>query len=73
MKLVIVTPQGSSTIDDVDKVTIPGSEGIFVALHGHAPLVSVIQGVIRCNQQEIAIESGVVEVKDNIITIITER
>ena len=73
MKLVIVTPQNSSTIDNVDIVTLPGSEGKFTVLRRHAPLVSAIsKGVIRYNQNEIAMESGVVEVKDDIITVITE-
>jgi F0F1-type ATP synthase epsilon subunit len=73
MKLVIVTPQGSSTIDDLDKITIPASEGVFMALRGHGALISAIRGVIRCSQKEIDIESGVVEVKNNIITVITDR
>ena len=74
MKLVIVTPQESSTMDEVDIVTIPGSEGSFTVLRNHAPLVSAIRkGVIRCNQKEIATEGGVVKVENDVITVISEQ
>ena len=74
MKLVIITPQNSSTIDEVDIVTLPGIEGAFTVLRNHAPLISAInKGDIRYNEQKIPIEKGVVEVKDDTITVITDH
>jgi len=74
MKLVITTPQDSSTIDEVDIVTLPGIEGAFTVLRNHAPLISAInKGDIRYNEQKIPIEKGVVEVKDDTITVITDH
>ena len=74
MKLVIVTPAKSTTIDEVDMVNIPGSEGNFTVLRNHAPLVSATRkGVIRCNEQEIEVEGGIVEVGNNIIRIVTDK
>jgi len=73
MKLVMITPKERTIIDKVDKVTIPGTKGPFMVLRGHAPLVSSMQkGVVKCDRQEIAIEGGIVEVKKEVITIITE-
>ena len=73
MKLILITPQQTSTIDNVDIVTLPGSEGRFTVLRRHAPLVSAIKkGVIRYDQNKIPVEKGVVEVKNNIIKVITE-
>ena len=74
MKLVIVTPRGNSTIDNASIVTLPGSEGKFTVLRNHAPLISAIRkGVVRYDENEMPIEDGVVEVKNNIITVITEQ
>jgi len=74
MKLVIIKPQESTTFDGVNKVTIPGSEGSFTILGGHAPLVSAVKkGVIRFDQQEIAIGGGVLDVKNDVVTILTDQ
>ncbi len=78
MKLEIITPKGSTTINDVDSVSVPGSEGRFMVLTMHAPLLSTIKkGEIYYSQKEhrqtISTESGVIEVKDNVIRIITEQ
>ena len=73
MKLVVITPQSRTVIDKVDKVSLPGTKGRFMVLRGHAPLVSSMQkGVVMCDRQEFAIEGGIVEVKKEVITIITE-
>jgi len=74
MKLVLITPLETSTIDNVNIVTLPGSKGRFTVLHQHAPLVSAIRkGVIRYDENTIAIDGGVVEVKDDLIKVITEQ
>ncbi|MCL2502787.1 MAG: F0F1 ATP synthase subunit epsilon [Bacteroidales bacterium] len=74
MKLIIITPQSNSCFDQVDKVIIPGSKGNFTVLRGHAPLVSTLRkGVIQCNQQEIAVEGGVVAVQKDTVTVFIEQ
>ena len=74
MKLAIVTPQGRTLMEPVEAVTIPGSEGRFTVLRGHAPLVSAIcKGVVRVDDKEMVVESGMVEVKKDVITIVTEH
>ena len=73
MKLVIITPRESSTFNGVSSVTLPGSEGRFTVLRHHAPLIAAIkQGVLHYDRNEIPIHGGVVEVNNNMITVITE-
>ena len=68
MKLEIVTPLGSVYNDDIKQVTLPGKEGEFGVLPGHAALVSLLDtGVIdieTLNSKEIvvAINGGYVKV-----------
>ncbi|MDR2585698.1 MAG: F0F1 ATP synthase subunit epsilon [Prevotellaceae bacterium] len=72
MKLIMITPQECNTINNVDMVTVPGSEGSFTVLRGHASLVSSLhKGVVLYDGQQIAINGGVVEVHNDTITIIT--
>lgn len=42
LKLNIVTPQGSIFSGDVKSVTLPGAEGEFGVLPGHADLLSLL-------------------------------
>jgi len=70
MKLEIVTPHGSVYNEDIKQVTLPGQEGEFGVLPGHAALVSLLDtGVIdieTVNNKEIvvAIKGGYVKVGD---------
>ena len=74
MKLIIITPQESSTFDKVEKVVVPGGKGNFTVLRGHAPLVSTVKkGVIQCDDKEMTVEGGVVVVQKDIITLLTEQ
>ena len=74
MKVIITTPEQSTTMEEVQKVTLPGSQGPFTVLRRHAPLISALRkGVVCCDQKEVAVEAGVVRVKKDVITIITEH
>ena len=74
MKLIFVTPQERSIIDNVGIVTIPGSEGSFTVLNRHAPLISAIRkGDLRYDQNIRPIKEGVVEVKNDTVTVVTEN
>jgi len=74
MKVVIITPEYTNSMEEVHKVSLPGSQAPFTVLCGHAPLISALRkGVIGCDQKEIAIEAGVVRVKKDVVTIITDH
>ncbi len=78
MKLEIVTPGGLIYEGDVKMVTLPGKEGEFGVLPGHASLVSLLDtGVITVETAEgkeimIAINHGYVKVDENKVSCIVD-
>ena len=78
MKLEIITPNGVIFDGEVQQVTLPGSEGEFGVLAGHATLVSLLDtGVIvyeRADSKEtaVAINSGYVKVDEGKTTCIVD-
>jgi len=70
MKLEIVTPEGVIFDDEVKQVTIPGSEGEFGVLAGHAAVVSLLDtGVMTIEKADgkelsVAINGGYVKVEE---------
>ncbi len=76
MKLEIITPEKRLFDGNVKLVQVPGAKGSFEVLKNHAPIISTLtQGRIKVitdkDQQEfIDINSGIIEVKANIITIL---
>ena len=78
MKLEIITPNGMVFDGDVTQVNLPGSEGEFGVLAGHATLVSLLEtGVIVYNRADgrevaVAINSGYVKVDEGKTTCIVD-
>jgi F-type H+-transporting ATPase subunit epsilon len=76
VKLEIITPEKRLFDGNVKLVQVPGAKGSFEVLKNHAPIISTLtQGRIKVitdkDQQEfIDINSGIIEVKANIITIL---
>ena len=70
MKLEIVTTEGVIFDDEVKQVTIPGSEGEFGVLAGHAAVVSLLDtGVMVIERKDgkevsVAINGGYVKVDE---------
>jgi len=70
MKLEIVTPEGVIFDNKVKQVTIPGGEGEFGVLAGHATIVSLLTaGVITIERKDgrevqVAINGGYVKVEE---------
>jgi F-type H+-transporting ATPase subunit epsilon len=76
----LVTPEKLVRSEDVYMVQVPGSEGDFGVLEGHAPFMSTIRnGTVSVFSTqsaapvEIAIEGGFAEVNDKGLTILAER
>ena len=78
MKLEIITPDGMIFDGDVTQVNLPGSEGEFGVLAGHATLVSLLEtGVIVYDKADgkevaVAINSGYVKVDEGKTTCIVD-
>lgn len=76
MKLEIITPEKRLFDGKVKLVKVPGASGSFEILNNHAPIISTLtKGTIKVitetDQKElIEIESGIVEVKANNISIL---
>lgn len=77
-KLEIITPNGMVFDGDISQVNLPGSEGEFGVLAGHATLVSLLEtGVIVYNRADgrevaVAINSGYVKVDEEKTTCIVD-
>ena len=75
----LVTPVALVRSDAVHSVVVPGSEGEFTVLEGHAPFMSTIKpGELLVwktaggEPERIAINGGFAEVNDKGLTILAE-
>jgi F-type H+-transporting ATPase subunit epsilon len=73
----LVSPERLAFTGEVDQVDIPGAEGDFGVLDGHAPVVAAMRPgvlVIRTgtSQQKIIVLGGLAEVSDNKLTVLAD-
>jgi F-type H+-transporting ATPase subunit epsilon len=76
----LVTPERLVRSEEVYMVTVPGSEGDFGVLEGHAPLMStirdgdlLIQRTPGGASETIAIRGGFAEVNARGLTVLAEQ
>lgn len=76
----LVTPEKLVRSEEVHMVVVPGSEGEFGVLEGHAPFMSTIKnGAVSIYKnansapETIEIEGGFAEVNDKGLTILAEH
>ena len=77
----LVTPERQVRSEDVYMVVVPGTEGDFGVLAGHAPFMSTVRNgelaIYRTGMSDtperIAIEGGFAEVNDRGLTVLAER
>ena len=77
LTLEIVTPERSLVNEQVDEVQLPGAEGYFGVLPGHAPLLSSLQVGelwyrIGAEKHFLAIAFGFVEVLPERVTVLAQ-
>ena len=81
LRFELVTPERLLRSEDVHMVVVPGSEGDFGVLEGHAPFMSTIRngelaiyrGSMAGEPERITIEGGFAEVNDRGLTVLAER
>jgi F-type H+-transporting ATPase subunit epsilon len=79
MKVEIITPEKKLYAGETTMVKVPGTLGSFQILKNHAPIVSTLEkGIITVRkpdgtEQNFDVESGLVECKDNLISILIEK
>ncbi len=76
----LVTPEKLVRSEDVHMVVVPGTEGDFGVLEGHAPVMSTVRdGAVQVYRtegavpEEIQVRGGFAEVGENGLTILAER
>ena len=76
----LVTPEKLLRSEDVYMVTVPGTDGDFGVLQGHAPLVSTLRDgelLVFASQgaqpATIRVEGGFAEVNERGLTVLAER
>ncbi len=75
----LVSPERLLVADDVDMVVVPGSEGDFGVLFGHAPLISSVRpGVVEIHDEDkaperIFVAGGFAEVTGRRCTVLAEE
>ncbi len=78
MFLEIITPSKKVYSGDVDSVKLPGADGSFGVLKGHAPIIATLKkGMVKITDTKKQVENfeingGVVEVLNNKIIILAE-
>ncbi len=73
----LVSPEKLAFSGDVDQVDIPGLEGDFGVLAGHAPVVAAIRPgiltvIIGATKQKIIVLGGLAEVSDKGLTVLAD-
>ena len=76
----LVTPEKLVRSEDVHMVVVPGTEGDFGVLEGHAPIMSTIRdgdlsiySSERAAPETIRIEGGFAEVNEKGLTVLAEK
>ena len=79
-KFELVTPERMALSQDATQVLVPGVEGEFTVLPGHAPVISALRpGVIEVTLAEggeterIFVKGGFAEVDADRVTVLAER
>jgi F-type H+-transporting ATPase subunit epsilon len=73
----LVSPEKLAFSGEVDQVDVPGAEGDFGVLAGHAPVVAAIRpGILTvisgASKQKIIVLGGIAEVSDKGLTVLAD-
>ncbi|HYY14332.1 MAG TPA: F0F1 ATP synthase subunit epsilon [Chthoniobacterales bacterium] len=77
LKLEIVTPEAKIYSEDVDMVTLPGSEGELGVYPKHVPVLTTLKpGELRVlkdgRETALAVGEGFVEIKTDAVSVLTD-
>jgi len=73
----LVSPEKLAFSGEVDQVDVPGVEGDFGVLTGHAPVVAAVRpGILTIStggaHQKVIVLGGLAEVSDNRLTVLAD-
>ena len=69
----LVTPARLVRSESVHMVVVPGTEGEFGVLDGHAPFMSTVYRTENGAPEEIVVSGGFAEVGDKGLTVLAEH
>ena|SRR5262249_48008667 len=73
----LVSPEELVFSGEVEHVVVPGTEGEFGVLAGHAPLIAMLRpGILRIlglNEQRILVVGGFAEVSPDGLTVLADK
>jgi F-type H+-transporting ATPase subunit epsilon len=78
-KFELITPERMLLSEDAARVLVPGTEGEFTVLPGHAPVISALRpGVVDAaladaRKVSVFVKGGLVEVDQDRLTVLAER
>ncbi len=77
-KFELVSPERVLMSEDVEQVVLPGSDGDFAVLTGHAPFVSTLRpGVLDVTalsgRKRLLVKGGFAEVEPTRLTVLAEQ
>lgn len=77
-KFELVSPERVLLSIDADQVVVPGSDGEFAVLAGHAPVIATLRpGVLDVtaggNKRRLFVKSGFAEVDPSRLTVLAEK
>jgi len=77
-KFELVSPERILVSEDVEQVVVPGEEGDFAVLPGHAPVISTLRpGVLDVTapggRKQLLVKGGFAQVEPDRLTILAER
>lgn len=77
LKLQIITPEATAYSEDVEMVTLPGSEGEFGVFPNHVPLLTTLNpGELRVvkdgKESFLAVGEGFVEITADSVSVLTD-
>ncbi|WP_439372179.1 F0F1 ATP synthase subunit epsilon [Bradyrhizobium sp. PMVTL-01] len=73
----LVSPERLAFSGEVDQVDVPGWEGDFGVLAGHAPLVAAVRPgiltiIVGGQKQKVIVTGGLAEVSDDRLTVLAD-
>lgn len=77
-KFELVSPERVLMSGDAEQVVVPGAEGDFAVLAGHAPVIStlrpgVLDVLLSGTKRRVFVKSGIAQVEPDRLTILAEQ
>ena len=75
IQLDVITPERETFSEEVSDVVVPGTDGEFAALPGHAPMIALVSpGILLVGgDRKIVVDSGYAEVQPDRVAVLVDQ